>query len=35
MASKFGELLGRYQECSAKSLGKQGRDLLIAALAKS
>jgi hypothetical protein len=31
----IGELLGSYQEYAAKSVGKQGREFLIAALVKS
>jgi hypothetical protein len=34
MASKIGELLGSYQEYPAKSVGKQGKEFLIAAQVK-
>jgi hypothetical protein len=35
IASEIGELLESYQEYPAKSVGKQGDELLIAALVKS
>jgi hypothetical protein len=35
MASKIGELLGSYQEYTAKSVGNQGEEFLIVVLEKS